>query len=104
MPLNRVLPVLLLGTALLAGCSSADKPAGSTETAAEQDARCNAESLQALVGKSQTSALVEQARQQAGAKTARVLHPQDAVTLEYNPQRLNIHVDDGLVIRSVNCG
>ncbi|WP_371366911.1 I78 family peptidase inhibitor [Pseudomonas sp. QL9] len=104
MSLIRVLPVLLLGTTLLAGCSSAAKPGALTEPTAAEDARCNAESLQALVGKSQTQALVDQARQQAGAKTARVLHPQDAVTLEYNPQRLNIHVDDSLVIRSVNCG
>lgn len=103
MPLNRVLPVALLGSVLLAGCSTADKTAESAAPAAEHT-RCNAEPVQALVGKTASQALVDQARQQSGAQTARVLGPHDVVTLEYNSQRLNINVDDGRVIRSLNCG
>lgn len=104
MPLNRALPAMLLGTLLLAACSSADKPAESPAAAAPETGRCNAGAVQSLVGKPLSQALVERARRDAGAQNARVLHPHDAVTLEYNSQRLNINVDDSEVVRGLNCG
>ncbi|MED5608122.1 MULTISPECIES: I78 family peptidase inhibitor [Pseudomonas] len=103
MPLNRALPAMLFGAILLAGCSSADKPAESP-AAAPEAGRCNAGAVQSLVGKPLSQALVEQARRDAGAQNARVLHPHDAVTLEYNSQRLNINVDDRELVRGLNCG
>ncbi len=51
-----------------------------------------------------TPELLEQARQQAGASTARILTPGSVVTLEYNRQRLNLNVDDQRVITRVSCG
>lgn len=103
MPLNRVLPSMLFGAILLAGCSSAEKPA-ETPAAAPESGRCNAEAVQALVGKPLSQALVDQARRDSGAQTARVLHPHDVVTLEYNSQRLNINVDEKEVVHGLNCG
>ena len=48
--------------------------------------------------------LREQARQQAGASSARILTPTSVVTLEYNRQRLNLNVDEQRVITRVTCG
>lgn len=104
MPLNRALPAMLFGAIVLAGCSSADKPAESPAAAAPETGRCNAGAVQSLVGKPLSQALVEQARRDSGAQSARALHPHDAVTLEYNSQRLNINVDDSEIVRGLNCG
>jgi len=48
--------------------------------------------------------LLEQARVKAGAQTARVLSPNDMVTLEYRSDRLNLNTDQAATINRVNCG
>lgn len=65
---------------------------------------CDAQAVQSLLGKTATPDLLEQARTQSGAQTARVLRPDDVVTLEYNAQRLNLSTDDALIIQRINCG
>ncbi|HFJ9768743.1 I78 family peptidase inhibitor, partial [Pseudomonas aeruginosa] len=68
------------------------------------DGRCDANAVQAYVGKQASAAIVEEARRAAGAEVARALRPHDAVTMDYNPRRLNIDVDDTLVIKRLSCG
>lgn len=93
---------LILATALLAaGCSTADKPAAKP---ADPNQGCTSAAVEHLQGQVATPELLEQARQQAGASTARVLTPDSVVTLEYNGQRLNLNVDDQRVITRVSCG
>lgn len=93
---------LILATALLAaGCSTADKPAAKP---ADPSLGCTSTAVEHLQGQVATAELLEQARQQAGASTARVLTPSSVVTLEYNGQRLNLNVDDQRVITRVSCG
>jgi len=66
---------------------------------------CNADSAKpAAIGKTATAAVVERARVDAGARTARVLKPGQMVTMEYLEGRLNIDVDAGNVISRVRCG
>ncbi|MFU4581107.1 I78 family peptidase inhibitor [Pseudomonas aeruginosa] len=110
MPLKQFSSALVLA-ALLAGCSSnGDGPStegasvatGSATPAA--DGRCDANAVQAYVGKQASAAIVEEARRAAGAEVARALRPHDAVTMDYNPRRLNIDVDDTLVIKRLSCG
>ncbi|HBO2256900.1 hypothetical protein KKQ61_15575 [Pseudomonas aeruginosa] len=115
MPLKQFSSALVLA-ALLAGCSSnGDGP--STEGASVAtgsasapvatsvaDGRCDANAVQAYVGKQASAAIVEEARRAAGAEVARALRPHDAVTMDYNPRRLNIDVDDTLVIKRLSCG
>ncbi|KAF1052436.1 MAG: hypothetical protein GAK43_01915 [Stenotrophomonas maltophilia] len=60
--------------------------------------------MQSLVGKTVTPEIAEEARRDAGAELSRVLRPNDAVTMDYNSQRLNIDVDNQLVVRQVHCG
>lgn len=105
-------------TSLLAGCSSTSAPTPATEapraaeaatatTAASSpvgDGRCDASGAQSAVGKQATLELLNQVRTQSGAMDARILSPNDMVTLEYRSERVNVNTDTaGKVIR-VNCG
>ena len=106
----------LVLAALLAGCSSnGDSP--STEGASvatvsssapaatpAADGRCDANAVQAYVGKQASAAIIEEARRAAGAEVARALRPHDAVTMDYIPRRLIIDVDVTLVIKRLSCG
>lgn len=66
---------------------------------------CNAEPAKATaMGKAGTDALLEQARIDAGAKTARYLKPGQAITKEYMGDRLNLEVDASNVVIAVRCG
>ncbi|MHC8321256.1 I78 family peptidase inhibitor [Pseudomonas sp. GB2N2] len=96
----------LLAASLLAGCSntsteSATDPVTTTDTG---HSRCEAKAAEFTLGKQATPALLEQARTRAGAQNARILKPDDMVTLEYRSDRLNLNTDANLVITRVNCG
>lgn len=95
---------LIIATALLAaGCSSTDT-ANAPAPAAEPSQGCNSAAVKHLEGKVVSDQLLDQARQQSGANTARVLTPDSMVTLEYNSQRLNLYVDDQQTITRASCG
>lgn len=94
-------------TSLLAGCST---PSGSgTDSKAPVatsagDGRCDAEGGQFAIGKQASLDLLNQVRTRTGAQDARILGPNDMVTLEYRSERVNVNADaSGKVIR-VNCG
>ncbi len=106
MPWKYASSGLVLVTALLAGCSSTSesKPAESSVATDSGHSRCDAAAAQFAVGKPASAALLEQARVKAGAQTARVLGPNDIVTLEYRSDRLNLNTDQSATINRVNCG
>lgn len=65
---------------------------------------CDAAAVQSLVGQEATADVVEQARIDAGARTARTLGPDQMVTMEFLEGRLNIDVDGNNVITGLRCG
>jgi hypothetical protein len=65
---------------------------------------CRAESASSLIGRPGGAALAEQARQMSGARTVRVLHPGDIVTMEFRGNRLNVHLDAAGKIERITCG
>lgn len=85
---------------LLAGCSS--QP--TAEQAAEISGACNVDTIRGVLGQTTNAERIEQVQQQANATTLRVLTPADAATLDYNPQRLNIDIDESEVIIRLTCG
>jgi len=96
----------LLAASLLAGCSStstesATDPVTTTDTG---HSRCEAKAAEFTIGKKASLALLEQARVRAGAQNARILKPDDMVTLEYRSDRLNLNTDANLVVTRINCG
>ena len=85
--------------ALLAGCSSPAKPSDPGG-----DSSCRAEAVPGMLGKPATAKRVERAREQTGASSVRVLAPGDMRSLEYDPQRLNIEIDEAELIERIHCG
>lgn len=107
MPLRTAyLSVTAMTLAALAGCSTPPWSGGRAGSAShnESQMRCNAESVQNFVGRTNTAQNLEQARQRSGALLARVLHPGQPTTREYNAQRLNFEVDATGRILAVRCG
>lgn len=102
--MNRMLPLLstLLVGALLAGCAAS--PRQDSADAAKGDGRCNAEPVQYLLEERINSDLAERARAESGATELRVTHPNLPVPMDYNPQRLNIDIDDDDIIIRLSCG
>lgn len=96
----------LLGLAL-AACSQTLPPgsaaAGPAQGRPTQD-RCNAEPARVLVGRKATAAVLEEARQLAGADAVRKLTPDMMVTKEYRHGRLNVHVGTDDRVSAVHCG
>lgn len=107
MPWKYASSGLILAAVLLAGCSTSSKPASPSEgegVTESGQSRCDAAAAQFAVGKPASAALLEQARLKAGAQTARVLGPNDMVTLEYRAERLNLNADQSATVNRVNCG
>ncbi|PJJ97592.1 hypothetical protein CO641_11650 [Lysobacteraceae bacterium NML91-0213] len=104
--MTRPLSALACTTALLAlsACTTPrDAPVGNPATPAVTE-RCDATRAQSFVGQAGTPELLERARTAAGASTARMLKPDQMVTLEYLEGRLNLRVDESNVVASVDCG
>lgn len=59
---------------------------------------------QGVIGKQGTPSVIEKARVASGAAMARLLHPRQVVTLEFNAERLNLVVDGKGRITAVRCG
>ena len=88
--------VLLLPTALMA-CAPMPAPMPSP-------VRCNADRVQALVGREAKPRVVQRAKQRSGARTVRVIRPGQPVTMDFRSDRLNLEVDRNNTIRSARCG
>lgn len=111
MPLRTTsLLVSATALALLAGCSSMEAPWSKGRASAQRAPApapkqiCNAQPAQSLVGRTNTSQNLEQARQRSGAAMARVLHPGQVTTREFNAERVNLEVDATGRILAVRCG
>lgn len=63
-----------------------------------------ADLAQWAVGRPASAALLERARVDATASVARFIRPNEAVTLEYSPARLNLYLDQRDIVRGVACG
>lgn len=65
---------------------------------------CVAEDANRAIGQAASDANVERATLDAGAKAARVIRPGQAITEDFSPDRLNIHLDERERIVRLNCG
>jgi len=100
MPAYRSTITMMLSL-ILVGCQST----GEEVTApVHTEGQCNASAVESYVGKQASPAILDQARRESGAATARISRPDDIVTLEYNPKRLTLTTDKALRIQRVSCG
>lgn len=108
-PLARLAGLTL--TALVAGCAGYNTSSMSPNHTGAMQAPipppaslCNAQAAQFVVGQNSTGTVMESARVRSGAQMARILRPGQAVTLEFDAQRLNLQVDATGRIVAVRCG
>lgn len=111
MPPLRRIACALAPLAVLAGCSSlpSGSPAPSQPPAAAPvwvptGGTCSAAPAQSAVGQNATASVMEQARKRSGALMARIVRPGQALTQEFNAERLNLQVDGSGRILAVRCG
>lgn len=97
----------------MAGCAApsaprATPPASSqielTNENTEGAGICNAERARSVIGQTLDADTLQDASQLSGAQITRALRPDQAVTLEYNSQRLNLRTDAQNKVISVDCG
>ena len=102
----RALAAPLLATALLAACSSppVDPKAPGPVTTLPAGGDCRMAGAQFALGRTADAVLLTEAAQRAGAKTARVLRPNQVITMEFNAQRLNLEVDKANRVVAARCG
>jgi hypothetical protein len=95
--------VLLLA---LAACASPPVPAEQPPQPPTSTAQgvCDPSAVQAAVGKPATPDTIERVRVDSHSRIVRVLHPGQMVTMEFNAERVDIHVDGNNVILEITCG
>lgn len=97
--------------AVLAACAST--PPSSSEPAAvtggNQPARpgtgtCNADAVQWAIGQDNNQANFDRIWKESGAGLIRPISPNQAVTLDFREDRVNIHLDAANKITRISCG
>lgn len=82
----------------LMGCTAQEPPQTPPVTA-----QCDPAPVQQLVGQDAAQAM-ERAKQLSGANSVRVYKEDDAITMDYRADRINLVVDDRNEIQEVKCG
>lgn len=65
---------------------------------------CDETKAQFVIGERASQQLLDRARVAAGAREARFIRPNEAITLEFSPTRLNLNLNTKDVVLSVGCG
>ena len=86
--------------AALAGCASSPH----TASMGAADSRCRAAGAEALLGRPLDDLALAEALRASGGLRTRVIPPGGVVTLEHDPMRLNIEIDEERRIRRMRCG
>lgn len=111
--MNRLIfSSIMLMAGLLAACSTPvdlDAPrAPSTSSSSSlffhSEYRCDADPAQKLVGKTYSDSTDREAKSLSGSKYVRTLRPGQVITMEYDPERINLRLDENDVIKTVGCG
>ena len=97
-------PIAAACALLLAACAQQPQAPFAAPPPPPPGASCQADAAQYAIGRAQTAPLVEEIRQRSGAHIARILRPNQAVTLEFLAERVNVVVDADNKITAVRCG
>ena len=103
--MRRLLPVLALATVLpLAACSTTMPPMNTGGPYPPLEMQCDADRARWAIGREATAEVVEEVRAATQSRDVRVIHPGQAVTMDYSTVRVNIHVNERNAITSITCG
>jgi hypothetical protein len=101
--LKYIRPLALLVPVLLLGCAE-PAPAPAPEPMPAPPGECAVEPARLLEGKAFDAEVQAQAQRLSGARAVRVIRPGQAVTMDFNPFRLNIELDASDRVLRVRCG
>jgi len=95
--------VVVLG--LVSGCA-ATKPLQPPNPGPQiaSNGACHADRVAWAVGQPANQQAMARVWKESGAGLIRPLAPNQAVTREYKPDRINVHIDDHNLITKVDCG
>ena len=79
-------------------------PVDATGDAPTPEGSCDDTQAQWIIGKTPTAADTDQAGKDAKATQVRVLKPGEAATMDFNPNRLNVDLDEKGAVTAVRCG
>ena len=103
--MTRLLPLLaIIATLALGACATTTDPMRTGGPYPPQDMQCDAERASWAIGREATAEVVEEVRAATQSSSVRVIHPGQAVTMDYSPVRVNIHVNERNAITSITCG
>ena len=100
---KTLLPTLAC-LAALAACSPAMTRVPDSPPPTPSRGSCEAAQAQSFVGQKASAQVQAQARSAAGAGSVRTLQPGQAITKEFNGERLNLYVDEANTVIRVSCG
>ena len=103
MSLRTALPATGLAL-LLAACSSIQPDPGAPGRAGAAAGACHAEAVAWAVGQPADEAVMARVWRESGAGLIRPIAPGQAVTRDFRPDRVNVHIDRANTITSVSCG
>lgn len=99
----RLLPALAIAASLSLGACATPPPVN-TAPYPTDGVQCDAERARWAIGREATAQVVEEVRAATQSRAVRVIHPGQAVTMDYSPVRVNIHVNERNAITSITCG
>jgi hypothetical protein len=97
--------LVALGSLLVAatGCTTLP-PEPDVPVHGEGGGSCNERAAQGLVGRPADNTAGFEAQRLTGARTIRWIRPGDMVTMDFSPNRLNIHLDERHRVQRLSCG
>lgn len=84
--------------------TSSSSTSTSTGSAFSRRQTCDAQPVQGMIGKKLTPSVTEDARVGATSKKTRILRPGEVMTMEYDPERLNLILDNNGALTALRCG
>ena len=100
----RIRPISRVITLMPVRPSSRATPPAAEPAPAELAGSCDDTQAQWIIGKTPTEKDIEQAKSDSKSVAMRSLKPGDGATMDFNPNRLNIILDEKGAVASVNCG
>jgi hypothetical protein len=102
---NRNFLIAILLLPMLAACTSVSslQPAEAGPTV-KGDGRCDAAPVSWAVGQKADEQVMKKVWQQSGAGLIRPMAPGQVVTLDFRPDRINVHLDADNTITRLDCG
>lgn len=97
---HRFLVIAAGLTAALGGCAQS----AGTASMGAPPAQCRAAGAQSVLGRPFNDMTEAEALRASGGLRTRVIPPGGVVTMDHDPMRLNIELDDAGTIRRMRCG